>query len=186
MDKALRELINDLRSRDKPEVEIPYVHYPTEIDFNKCSNTKDYKVCRSMVNTIKKYHNRVFTNYDEKLEDKKNKMRELIFKFFDMNKVTDNDDRNQLLEYLKDERTYELFLIVLLKLRKNNRFCREKLLIGLLSEILIIILNYAQKDNNWDFAKKLSFYLKHFITLMNQRKRFILRAKLKIILGCLQ
>lgn len=67
----MRKLIEELRSRDKPEEEIPYVHYPTEIDFDKCSDTKDYKVCNEMVKTIKKYHNRVFNDYDEKLEEKK-------------------------------------------------------------------------------------------------------------------
>ena len=76
---------------------------------------------------------------------KKNKMRDLINKFFDMNKTTDLDDRKNLLEYLKDERTHELFLIVLSKLRTNNRFCREKSLIDILSEILMMI--YVHKLN---------------------------------------
>jgi hypothetical protein len=92
-------------------------------------------------------------NYDESLEDKKNKMRDLINKFFDMNKTTDLDDRKNLLEYLKDERTHELFLIVLSKLRTNNRFCREKPLIDILSEILMMILDVAQRKKDFVSAK---------------------------------
>ena len=139
IDRDVRSVIEELRGRDRPEEEIPYCHYPTEIDFDKCSDSKDYKVYNEMVKTMKKYHERIFTNFDEKLEEKKNKMRELIYKFFDMNKITDNDDKNQLLEFIKDVKTHDLFLIVLSKLRTNNRFCRDKSLIELLSEILIYI-----------------------------------------------
>lgn len=179
IDRDMRKLIEELRSRDKPEEEIPYVHYPTEIDFDKCSDTKDYKVCNEMVQTIKKYHNRVFTDYDEKLEDKKNKMRELIYKFFDMNKVCDSEDRKQLLEYIKDERTHELFLIVLSKLRTNNRFCREKHLIELVSEILITILNTAQKNNNYNSAKNCVILSQTFYYLDESKKKVYIVDKIK-------
>ena len=74
-----------------------------------------------------------------------NKMRELIYKFFDLNRQTDIDDKKHLLEYLKDEKTHELFLILLSKLRTNNRFCREKPLIELLSDILNSILDTSKK-----------------------------------------
>ena len=179
MDKDIKELIKELRSRDKPEKEIPYVHYPTEIDFNKCIDNKDYKVFNEMVKTIKKYHNMLFKNFDEKLEDKKNKMRELIFKFFDMNKVTDNDDRRQLLEYVEDERTHELILIVLIKMRARNRFCLEKHLIELLSKILNIILSSAQKYNNWDFAKNIIILSQTFYYLDESKKKVYIEDKIK-------
>lgn len=174
----MRKLIEELRSRDKPEEEIPYVHYPTEIDFDKCSDTKDYKVYNEMVKTIKKYHNRVFNDYDEKLEEK-NKMRELIYKFFDMNKVTDNEDRKQLLEYIKDEKTHELFLIVLSKLRTNNRFCREKHLIELVSEILLTILNVAQKNNNYISAKNCVILSQTFYYLDESKNKVYIVDKIK-------
>ena len=179
IDRDMRKLIEELRSRDKPEEEIPYVHYPTEIDFDKCSDTKDYKVYNEMVKTIKKYHNRVFSDYDEKLEEKKNKMRELIYKFFDMNKVTDNEDRKQLLEYIKDEKTHELFLIVLSKLRTNNRFCREKHIIELVSEILLTILNAAQKNNNYISAKNCVILSQTFYYLDESQKKVYIVDKIK-------
>ena len=145
IEKYIRELVISLRSREKPEKEIPYCHYPTEMDFDKCHDIKDYKVTNEVVKVMKQYSDKIFMDYDEQLEDKKNKLRELIYKFFDMNRLTDIEDRDKLLEYLKDERTHELFLIVLSKLRTNNRFCREKSLIELLADIIINILNGAQK-----------------------------------------
>ena len=153
IDRDIRELVESLRSREKPEEKIPYVHYPTEIDFDKCCDSKDYRVVNEVVKAIKQYSKNVFMDYDEALEGKKNKMRELIYKFFDMNKTTELEDRNKLLEYIKDEKTHELFLIVLSKLRTNNRFCRDKPLIDLLSEIFMKILNVAQKKKDFLSAK---------------------------------
>jgi hypothetical protein len=153
INRDVRELVESLRSRDRPEKEIPYIHYPTEIDFDKCNDSKDYRVVNEVVKTMKKYSKNVFMDYDEKLEEKKNKMRDLINKFFDLNRNTDIEDRKQLLEYVKDEKTHELFLIVLSKLRTNNRFCREKYIIELLSDILLIILDSAQQKKDFVSAK---------------------------------
>lgn len=153
IDRDMSNLIIDLKGMERPEEEIPYAHYPTDIDFNKCNDGRDFKVCNEIVKTMKKYHDRVFTGYDENLEEKKNKMRDLINKFFDMNKTTDEDDRKHLLEYIKDPRTHDLFLIILSKLRTNNRFCRDKSLIELVSEIVLTILDNAQQQNNYNAAK---------------------------------
>ena len=153
IDRDISDVIIELKGLEKPEEEIPYVHYPTDIDFNKCNDGRDFRVCNEIVKTMKKYHEKIFTGYDESLEEKKNKMRDLVNKFFDMNKTTDEDDRKHLLEYIKDTRTHELFLIILSKLRTNNRFCREKALIELVSEILLTILNNAQEQNNYTSAK---------------------------------
>jgi len=153
IDRDIRQLVESLRGKEKPEKEIPYIHYPTDIEFDRCFDTKDYKVANEVVKLMKTYSDKIFTDFDEKLEEKKNKMRELIVKFFDMNRLTDLDDKKQLLEYVKDEKTHDLFLIVLSKLRTNSRFCREKALIELVSEILLIILDSAQKKHNYEAAK---------------------------------
>ena len=51
------------------------------------------------------------------------------------------------------KKTHELFLIVLSKLRTNNRFCRDKPTIEFLAELLNEILNTAQKNNDFNNAK---------------------------------
>jgi hypothetical protein len=154
IDREIRALVESLRSRDKPEPEIPYIHYPTEIDFDKCQDARDYKVVNEVVQTMKQYSPEyIFNTCDIKLEEDKNKMRELIHKLFDNNKITSLEDKNQLREYVKNVKTHELFLIVLSKLRTNNRFCRDKPTIEFLSELLNEILNTAQKKNDFDNAK---------------------------------
>ena len=88
IDKDIRGLVAKLRKYDSPEEEIPYEHFPTDVDFDKCADIKDFKVCEAIVKEMKKSVDNIFTDYDEKLEEKKNRMRELINKFFDKNKTT--------------------------------------------------------------------------------------------------
>jgi hypothetical protein len=102
---------------------------------------------------MKSYVENIFENYDEKLEDKKNRFRDLIIKFFDKNRQTTEDEKKQLLEFIEDTRTHNIFLIVLAKLRTNNRFCRDRFLIELLSDIMLKLLDNAQKINDFSIAK---------------------------------
>ena len=98
IDQDIRGLVERLRKYDTPEEEIPYEHYPTDVDFDKCSDIKDYKVFDAIVKEMKNYVENIFDTYDEKLEEKKNRLRDLIYKFFDKNKTTTEDDKKQLFE----------------------------------------------------------------------------------------
>jgi hypothetical protein len=153
IDKDIRGLVEKLRKYESPEEEILYEQYPTEVDFDKCQDIKDYRVCDAIVKEMKSYVEGIFENYDEKLEDKKNRFRDLIIKFFDKNRQTTEDDKKQLLEFVEDTRTHGIFLIVLAKLRTNNRFCRDRFLIELLSDIMLKLLDNAQKINDFSIAK---------------------------------
>ena len=83
IDKDIRGSVEKLRKYESPQEEILYEHYPTEIDFDKCQDVKYYKVCDDIVKEMKSYVKGIFENYDEKLENKKNRFRYLIIKFFD-------------------------------------------------------------------------------------------------------
>ena len=153
IDKDIRGLVEKLRRYESPEEEILYEHYPSEVDFDKCQDIKDYRVCDAIVKEMKSYVENIFENYDEKLEDKKNRFRDLIIKFFDKNRQTTEDEKKQLLEFIEDTRTHNIFLIVLAKLRTNNRFCRDRFLIELLSDIMLKLLDNAQKIGDFSIAK---------------------------------
>ena len=153
IDKDIRGLVEKLRRYESPEEEILYEHYPSEVDFDKCQDIKDYRVCDAIVKEMKSYVENIFENYDEKLEDKKNRLRDLIIKFFDKNRQTTEDEKKQLLEFIEDTRTHNIFLIVLAKLRTNNRFCRDRFLIELLSDIMLKLLDNAQKIGDFSIAK---------------------------------
>ena len=181
IDMEIRNLVESLRSREKPEKEIPYIHYPTEIDFDKCNDGRDYKVVVEVIKTMRNYTTKIFTDYNEELEDKKNKMRDLINKFFDMNRTTEESDKEQLLKFIEDPKTHELFLIILSKLRTNNRFCRDKPLIELLSDIIIKILDNAEKTNNFICAKNCMILSQtfYYINELNPNKKVYIMDYIK-------
>ena len=153
IDRDIHNLIESLKSKDKPESTILYQHYPSDINFNSCNDIKDFRVVTEIVKTMKSYSDKVFTDYDETLEENKNRMRELMYKLFDLNKNTEANERNQLLEYTKDERIHELFLITLSKLRTNAKYSRQKDIIELLSKCITNILDITQKTKNYESIK---------------------------------
>ena len=72
IEKDIRGLVAQLRRYDSPEEEILYEHYPiSDVYFDKCSDSKDYKVCDAVVKEMKQYCDNIFETYDEKLEEKK-------------------------------------------------------------------------------------------------------------------
>ena len=77
-------------------------------------------------------------------------MRETLYKLFE--KYND-ETRDKVEEYIKDERTYYFFLILLSKLRTNNRFEQGQQLIEFLGRIMISILDYAEKNKLYEYAK---------------------------------
>ena len=160
-EKDIQILVESLKSDEKPEKEIPYIHYPTKVDFDKCLNTSNYEIENEVVKTMKKYSDKIFMDYDEKLEENKNKMRELIYKAFEFNE-SEEKDRIQLIEYIKDERTHKLFFILLSQFKIKERFHCGKPLIELLSDILVIILDEVQKTNNIYAAKDCIIFSQSF------------------------
>ena len=77
IDKDIRILVDKLRIYETPEKEIPFEHFPSDVDFDKCNDIKDYKVADAIVKEMKKSVDYIYPDYDEKLEEKKNKLRDL-------------------------------------------------------------------------------------------------------------
>ena len=72
IDRDLESLVQKLKSKHYPEEEIKYEHYPTEIDFDKSNDVKDFKVYNETVKTMQGYIGKdIFRDYDENLEEKK-------------------------------------------------------------------------------------------------------------------
>ena len=71
IDKDILGLVHKLRRYESPEKEIPYEHFPSDVDFDKCNDIRDYKVCEAIVKEMKKSVDCIFPDYDEKLEEKK-------------------------------------------------------------------------------------------------------------------
>ena len=76
INENIQELIESLRSKEEPEMKISFSHYPKEIDLEICNNLEDYIIRNEVIKTMKKYSNKIFIDYDLRLDEKINKMSE--------------------------------------------------------------------------------------------------------------
>lgn len=97
-------------------------------------------------------------------------MREKLYKLFEEFK---EEEKNKISDYIKDDRTHVYFLILLSKLRTNNRFKQDEKLINFLGDILNYILDVSYKDKIYDNAKNCIILSQTFYTEKEEGKKFI-------------
>ena len=169
--KDIKQLIIDFRGYEEPEKEIPFVNFPTIIDFDRSDSNETYEIFYKTIQYIKDKIPEEYPNYNMELEDKKNKMREVTYKLFEK---YSKEGEKQLLKYIEDKRTYVFFLIILSKLRTNNRFKQDNELIDLLGNILNQILNNSEKDGLYDNAKNCIILSQTFFNEKNNDKIYLI------------
>ena len=86
-------------------------------------------------------------------ERKKNKLIYLLSKIFSSNADFLDGEKKELMEYLKEVSFRKYFFVMFSKQRTNNRYKRSEKLINDLSDILKIILDYSEKEKDYDGAK---------------------------------
>ena len=146
-------LIKAYNSKEKPDEEIPLVQYEPQIDFEKASNPEDYKINHEIIKSMKTVIPDIMPNFDLEKEGQKQEMRELSKKIFVTNIPFTSDEKKKLMEYLEQKWSQTYFLIYLSKQRTNGRFARTQKLVKDLAEILILILQSAEKQNDFEAAK---------------------------------
>ena len=146
-------LIKAYNSKEKPDEEIPLVQYEPQIDFEKASNPEDYKINHEIIKSMKTVIPDIMPNFDLEKEGQKQEMRELSKKIFVTNIPFTSDEKKKLMEYLEQKWSQTYFLIYLSKQRTNGRFARTQKLVKDLAEILNLILQTAEKQNDFEAAK---------------------------------
>ena len=146
-------LIKTYNSKEKPDEEIPLVQYEPQIDFEKASNPEDYKINHEIIKSMKTVIPDIMPNFDLEKEGQKQEMRELSKKIFVTNIPFTSDEKKKLMEYLEQKWSQTYFLIYLSKQRTNGRFARTQKLVKDLAEILNLILQTAEKQNDFEAAK---------------------------------
>ena len=169
--KDIKQLIIDYTGHDKPEEEIPFSYFPTIIDFDKIENSETYQIYFKSVMYIKNVIPDEFPKFNQELEDKKNEMREVTYKLFEN---YTKEGEKELLKLIEDNRTYYFFLILLSKLRTNNRFQQDNQLIDLLGIILNKIVNYAEHKLDYEMAKNCIILSQTFYSEKNGQKNYLL------------
>ena len=140
-------------SGEKPDELIPLIQYEPQIDFDKASNTEEYKINHEVIKAMKTVFPDILPNFDLEQENQKQEMRELSKKIFITNIPFNPDEKKKLLTYLEEKWSQTYFLIYLSKQRTKGKFARTQKLVKDLAEILNLILTSAEKRNDYEAAR---------------------------------
>ena len=151
--KDNQSIIALYNSDEKPDQVIELIQYEPKIDFENASNPDEFKINHEIIIAMKAVFPELIPNFNIEKENKKQEMRELSKKIFVTNIPFTDEEKNKLLDYLKEKWSQTYFLIYLSKQRTKGRFARSQKLVKDLAEILNIILNTAEKEKDYHAAK---------------------------------
>ena len=171
INKDIRQLILDFKGNEKPEEEILFNYFPSTINFSNCDDNKSFEIYQKSIEFIKDIVEQEYPNYDRQLELDKNDLRELLYKLF--NKF-EKDKSVKIKEYVMNEKVHHYFLILLSKLRTNNRYEQSKILIDFLGELLNIILDVSEKNKIYNNAKNCIILSQTFYYENNGEKIYLI------------
>lgn len=154
--------INKYKSNIQKEEKIPFIPYEPKSTLNpnliessgnsqKDENMLDinYEVISFLKNNLKNVCSSI--NLEE--EGKKKRLRYLTSKVFKVNVDFLDEEKKELLEMIKNVTYRKYFLVMLSKQRTKGRYKRGKKLIEDLSEILNNIIDYSEKEKDYEGAK---------------------------------
>ena len=147
--KDINEFIELNKGTVKPDEEIIFYPYEpiTKITETKESEEFKYNVMREM----KLNFNGIFPDFNQEFEDKKSELRKMTVNFFKTN--VKFNEQEKLLEYLKEKKFRDYFLINLSKQRTQGRYARKEEIINNLKEVLNLILEIAEKEKDYESGK---------------------------------
>ena len=157
IDKELEETLKKLKSNEKKDEKLSF-EYKSNIDFDKCLENEDFNAYIETVDIIKKNFNNIYEGITLEKEKLKNNVRELIKKFFEIDKTVKlyqikAEDEELYFNSLKDPSTHPTFIKIMTKLRTNSKFNRQNKLIEILGKSFKIILDEGEKNNSYWAAK---------------------------------
>ena len=151
--------INKYKSNIQKEGKIPFVAYEPKItlnpkstgDFQKDENIVDINL--EVISSLKKGLKNVCPNVNLEEEDKKRRLRFLTSRIFKINTDFPEEEKKELIEYIKEASFRKYFILMLSKQRIKGRYKRSKKLIDDLSDILNKILEIDEKEKDYEEAK---------------------------------
>ena len=151
---ALKILIEENDNKKRYEKKINLVQYQSDINFYNCKNRNEFEICANMTDIINKYINKnIFKDYDYNKELKNYEEAILVKKLFEEKDELNKEIANNFLASLNDPSLYYAVIIVLSQLRTNNKVNKSKSLIKCLGKGFNKILDYAEKNKIYDYAK---------------------------------
>ena len=154
--------VNKYKSKKHKEGKIPFIPYepisslnPSLItstgDLKKDEKLLDinYEVIYSLKNNLKNVCSSV--NLEE--EGKKKRLRYLTSKLFKSNSDFNDEDKKELLSYIKDI-PFRKYIVIMISKQRGRGLCnKNQKLINDLSDIFNLILEYSEKEKDYEGAK---------------------------------
>ena len=94
-----------------------------------------------------------YREFEFEEENKKSEIAEDLTKILNLDDKMTDKDQEKILELVENDTGINIFIVVLNKLRTTGFFKKSELFINFISKILNIILESAEKNNNYDQAK---------------------------------
>ncbi len=157
---SIEDDITDYISKNRMDIKIqprskfiPYV--PSSDPTQKIEDTTKLDIYFDVIKELKLHFKDIRPDIDMEEETKRKRLRFLcqrIFKFG--NNVTfSSEEKNELMQFLDNPSFRSYFLVVLSKQRTKGRFKRSEILVRDLSELLLKILDLAEKQLDYVSAK---------------------------------
>ena len=151
---ALKILIEENENKKQYEKKVNMIQYQTDINFYKCKDKSEFDICANTVDIINKYINKdIFKNYN--YQNALKNYEEILFvkKLFEEKGEIDEETSKKFLDSLNDESLHNSVFVILSQLRTNNGFQKSKSLIKCLGKAFNKLLDHAEKNKLYDYAK---------------------------------
>ena len=163
--------IKNNSNNEKPDDEIQFIPYQTLTKYEEKKENAIFDL--EVIITLKNKLNGIYPDLNIDDEMQKFKLRKLCSKIFNQNYNMNENQKEKLLNYLKEQKYRSIFLVSLSKERTNGRYKRNKELIILLTEIINQILKETEKENDFENAKNCIILSQTFYYEENEKKIYI-------------
>ena len=150
LEKDMNNFINQNKCEYKCIEDIIFTPFQNSYDMK--SNFNNQEINYQYIVTLKKYFSGVFPNFDLEEEKSKFELRKISAKVFKIgpNIFFTDEEKQILINFIKEEKFRKIFLIELSKQRTKGRYSRSKKLIQDLNDILTVILEDSEKENDYE------------------------------------
>ena len=178
---TLKILIEENDNKKQYEKKVNMIQYQTDINFYKCKDRNEFDICANTVDIINKYINKdIFKNYNYQNALKNYEEVLLVKKLFEEKGEIDEEMSKKFLDSLNDESPHNSVFVILSQLRTNNGFQKSKSLIKCLGKAFNKLLDYAEKNKLYEYAKNTIILSQTYYYLEeNEKNKLFLSEEIK-------
>ena len=133
----------------------PYVPFTSlSNSIKSTSQCEEMNINYEVIIYLQKFFTGICKDLDMEEEKRRKKLRDLCIRIFDENKQNYvKEEQDELMKFMEKEDYRNYFISCLTHQRQNGKYEREEKLFNELTELLNIILEYAEKETNYDNAR---------------------------------